>query len=117
MTNTRNTPVETLESHYPLRVLAYRLAENTGGAGTHHGGDGLVRQIELLAPVTLSLLTERRRHAPFGRNAEPGAPGAQTLTLPDGETHALPGKWSGPAPAGSRLTLQTPGGGGWSPAK
>jgi N-methylhydantoinase B len=115
MTNTRNTPVETLESHYPLRVLSYRLAENTGGAGTHRGGDGLVRQLELLAPVTLSLLTERRTHPPFGRNADPGAPGVQTLTLPDGEIRAFPGKWSGDVADGSILTLQTPGGGGWSP--
>ena len=108
MTNTRNTPVETLESHYPLRVLTYRLAENTGGAGTYCGGNGLLREIELLAPVTLSLLTERRTHAPFGRNAAPGTSGAQTLTTPEGKTNPLPGKWSGNVPANSILSFRPP---------
>ncbi|MCS6775479.1 MAG: hydantoinase B/oxoprolinase family protein [Chloroherpetonaceae bacterium] len=115
MTNTRNTPVETLESHYPLRVRAYRIADGTGGAGVHRGGDGLVREIELLVPCTISLLTERRRHPPYGLNAAPGAPGKQWLTWPDGTRQDLPGKWSGYCPAHTVLTVQTPGGGGWSP--
>jgi N-methylhydantoinase B len=115
MTNTRNTPVETLESHYPLRVLAYRLAENTGGDGKHCGGNGLVRRLELLSEAQISLLTERREHPPFGVHAKPGECGAQILVEPHTPPQLLPAKWSGLCPPGSLLTLQTPGGGGWSP--
>jgi N-methylhydantoinase B len=114
MTNTRNTPVEALESHYPLRVLEYALATGTGGDGKHRGGDGLIRRLELLAAARVSLLSERRVHPPFGANGgEPGACGAATLTLPNGDSLTLPGKWSGDCTPGTILTLRTPGGGGW----
>jgi N-methylhydantoinase B len=114
MTNTRNTPIEALESHYPLRVLEYAIAEGTGGAGAHPGGDGLRRRIELLADARVTLLTERRRHAPAGINGGgDGATGHNSLTLPDGTVEELPGKWSGDCTAHTILTIQTPGGGGW----
>lgn len=114
MTNTRNTPIEALESHYPLHVLEYSIAQGTGGAGKHAGGDGLTRRIELLSEARLSLLTERRNNAPFGaQGGEPGAKGENSLQHPDGTAESLPGKWSRACPAGTILTIRTPGGGGW----
>lgn len=114
MTNTRNTPIEVLESHYPLRVVTYGLAAGTGGAGAHRGGDGLIRSVELLAPTQVTLLTERRTHAPAGaQDGEDGSVGRNSLTLPDGGEMVLPGKWSGDCEAGTILTIHTPGGGGW----
>lgn len=118
MTNTRNTPVEVLESHYPLRVLSNRLADGTGGAGHHNGGNGLERTLELLAPCRVSLLTERRVHPPSGENGgEAGACGINAIHLPNALLETLPGKWSGDCPAGTILTIQTPGGGGWGKPK
>ncbi len=118
MTNTRNTPVEVLESHYPLRVLSNRIVAGTGGTGQFDGGSGLERHIELLADCRVSLLTERRVYPPSGANGgKDGACGKNTLQPPDGETTLLPGKWSGDVAAGSVLTIQTPGGGGWGTPK
>ena len=112
MTNTRNTPIESFESHYPMRVMEYSIAEGTGGQGAHCGGDGLIRKIELLAEAHVTLLTERRIHAPPGiSGGENGVPGENSLTLAD-ETVSIPGKWSGECPAGTILTIRTPGGGG-----
>ena len=114
MTNTRNTPVEALESHYPVRVLEYAVVRGTGGAGEHEGGDGLLRRVQLLAECRVSLLTERRVHPPFGAHGGGnGSCGFNTLALPTASPENLPGKWSGNCPAGTVLTLQTPGGGGW----
>lgn len=114
MTNTRNTPVESLESHYPLRVLELSIAEGTGGAGLHRGGDGLTRRLELLADARISLLAERRDHAPFGaEQGQDGTPGEDTLQLPGQPPHPIPGKWSQDCPAGTQITIRTPGGGGW----
>ena len=73
MTNTRNTPTEALEAHYPLRVLEYSIADGTGGDGAAAGGDGIIRRIEILAEAQLSLLTERRVSAPYG--LDEGLPG------------------------------------------
>ncbi|WP_045877340.1 hydantoinase B/oxoprolinase family protein [Pseudofrankia sp. DC12] len=109
MTNTLNTPIEALELEYPMRVERYELDETTAGAGRHPGGAGLVRSIRVLAPATLSVLTDRRRHAPEG--AEGGAPGAVGHNDVDGEP--LPPKASRPLAPGSVVTIRTPGGGGW----
>ncbi len=118
MTNTRNTPVEALESHYPLRVLEYAIADNTGRGGTNTGGNGLIRRVLLLADCRVSLITERRVHAPFGANGgEAGLSGINGLRLSDGEILSLPAKWSQDSPAGSVLSIQTPGGGGWGKCK
>ncbi len=109
MTNTRNTPIEVLEMHYPLRVRRYALRRDSGGAGRHRGGDGLIREFEFLQPASITLLTERRRHAPWGLNGgQPGKPGSNQL---NGEL--LAGKVNREVRAGDVLTIETPGGGGW----
>jgi N-methylhydantoinase B len=108
MSNTLNTPVEALELEFPLRVVEYALRRGSGGAGRHRGGDGVVRELEALAPMSYSLISERRRHAPPG--ADGGAPGARGRNLLDGDE--LPGKASGDLRPGQRLRIETPGGGG-----
>jgi N-methylhydantoinase B len=109
MSNTLNTPIEALELEFPLRVVEYALRRGTGGSGRHRGGDGVVREFEATAPLSFSLLTERRRHAPPGAGGgEPGAPGRNLL---DGEE--LPPKASGALEPGQRLRIETPGGGGY----
>jgi len=108
MSNTLNTPVEALELEFPLRVTRYEIRRGSGGAGAHHGGDGVVRELEALAPMAYSLITERRRHAPPG--AAGGEPGATGRNLLNGED--LPAKATGELRAGDRLAIQTPGGGG-----
>jgi N-methylhydantoinase B len=108
MSNTRNTPVEALELEFPLRVREYAIRRGSGGAGAQRGGDGVVRELEALAPMGFSLLTERRRHAPPG--AAGGAPGARGRNLLDGEE--LPPKARGSLAPGQTLRIETPGGGG-----
>jgi len=108
MSNTLNTPVEALELEFPLRVVRYAIRRGSGGAGAHHGGDGVIREIQALEPMTYSLLTERRRHAPPG--AAGGADGALGVNLLDGAQ--LPPKATGPLLSGQNLQIQTPGGGG-----
>jgi N-methylhydantoinase B len=108
MSNTLNTPVEAMELEFPLRLVEYSLRRGSGGAGAHRGGDGVVREVEALAPMSFSLLTERRRHAPPG--AEGGEPGARGHNLLDGEE--LPPKAGGTLAPGQRLRIETPGGGG-----
>jgi N-methylhydantoinase B len=113
MTNTRNTPVEALETAYPVRVLEYRLADGTGGKGLHRGGDGVKRVFQFLCETTLTLFTERRKHAPYGLNGgKPGERGANLLQLSDGSQAAL-SKGTLHCPAGTVLIIRTPGGGGW----
>ena len=108
MSNTLNTPVEALELEFPLRVSRYELRRGSGGDGAHRGGDGVVRELEALAPMAYSLITERRRHAPPG--ADGGAPGAKGRNLLNGEE--LAAKATGELQPGDRLTIETPGGGG-----
>jgi N-methylhydantoinase B len=108
MSNTLNTPVEALELEFPLRVVEYAIRRGSGGSGAHRGGDGIVREYEVLADMQLSLLTERRRHAPPG--ADGGEPGARGRNLLDGEE--LPAKTGRRLRAGQRLRIETPGGGG-----
>jgi N-methylhydantoinase B len=114
MTNTRNTPVEVLEHDYPVLVERYAFRENSGGAGRHPGGLGLVRDFRFLTEVTISLLTERRRHSPYGlAEGQPGARGENKLVGDKGQEDSLPGKVNLKLPAGSVLSIKTPGGGGW----
>jgi N-methylhydantoinase B len=109
MSNTLNTPVEALETAYPLRVEAYRVRRGTGGAGAHHGGDGVERRLRLLADAEGSVIAERRRRGPAGRaGGADGAPGRTTL---NGDP--LPAKWRGRLRAGDVLGIETPGGGGY----
>lgn len=113
MTNTRNTPVEVLEHDYPVLVERYALRPGSGGAGQYPGGDGLRRDFQFLSEVRVSLLTERRRRGPYGlHGGMPGAPGENVLLTDKGE-ETLPGKLNLSLPAGSRLSIRTPGGGGW----
>jgi N-methylhydantoinase B len=113
MTNTLNTPVEALEYAYPLRVRRYGLRPGSGGRGAHRGGDGLVREIEFLCPAAVTILSERRRSAPYGlKGGEPGAPGRNVL-IRDGEEQDLPGKVHLQVQQGDVLSMRTPGGGGW----
>jgi N-methylhydantoinase B len=108
MSNTLNTPIEALELEFPLRAIEYALRRGSGGAGRRRGGDGVVRELEALAEMRYSLITERRRHAPPG--ADGGEPGARGRNLLNGEE--LPAKTSGTLRAGDRLRIETPGGGG-----
>ncbi|MGH7531506.1 MAG: hydantoinase B/oxoprolinase family protein [Gemmatimonadales bacterium] len=113
MSNTRNTPIEVLELEHPLRVRAYALRRDSGGAGEWRGGDGVVREFEALAPMEATLLTDRRRHGPAG--AAGGAAGAPGRNLVNGS--AVPAKaqlWLAP---GDILRIETPGGGGWGKPK
>jgi N-methylhydantoinase B len=111
MSNTLNTPIEALELEFPLRAIEYSLRRGSGGAGAHRGGDGVVRELEALAEMRYSLITERRRHTPPG--AAGGAPGTSGRNLLDGAE--LPPKRSGTLAPGSRLRIETPGGGGYGP--
>jgi len=115
MTNTMNTPIEALEMAYPLRIAEYGIRRGSGGQGRHKGGDGIVRTWEFLAPATVTLLTDRRRLAPWGlAGGGPGAPGRNTLRRAGtGLEEVLPSKVQLKVQAGDRLTLETPGGGAW----
>ncbi|GAB3278528.1 hydantoinase B/oxoprolinase family protein [Parasphingorhabdus pacifica] len=114
MTNTRNTPAEAVELDYPLRVWRYELRPCSGGAGLHPGGDGLVREIEVLAECTLTVQSERRSHPPAGvGGGEAGAVGRNTVVRADGTVENLPGKGTWHLRRGDRVRIETPGGGGW----
>ena len=109
MSNTLNTPIEALELEFPLRMIEYGLRRGSGGRGRHNGGDGVVRELEATAPLSYSIISERRRHAPPG--AQGGEPGARGLNLLDGQE--LPPQSMGRLEIGQRLRIETPGGGGW----
>jgi N-methylhydantoinase B len=113
MTNSLNTPLEALESAYPVRVRRYSLRRGSGGAGRFQGGEGIVREIEFLTEVRGSILSDRRRFGPYGlAGGQPGRLGSNQLTV-QGRKHQLPGKAAFRAPRGSTLKIETPGGGGW----
>ena len=108
MSNTLNTPIEALETEFPLRVRELALRRDSGGKGGWRGGDGIVRELEALAPMRYTLIAERRRHAPRGR--EGGSDGTLGRSLLNGRP--LPSKAEGDLRPGDRLRLETPGGGG-----
>jgi N-methylhydantoinase B len=108
MSNTLNTPIEALELEYPMRIERYELADGSGGAGRHRGGDGVVRAVRVLEPASVSLLTDRRRHGPAGaRGGADGRPGRNLLN-----DEELPPKVSRQLAPGDVITVITPGGGG-----
>ncbi len=109
MTNTLNTPIESLETHYPLRVKRYQLRQNSGGAGRFAGGDGIIRELEFLEPAEVTLLTERRTRGPWGlAGGSPGSPGSNVLN-----GAMVSSKAAFDVRPGDVLTITTPGGGGW----
>ncbi len=118
MTNSLNTPIEALEYAYPFRVRRYGYRARSGGTGRFRGGDGLIREIELLAPSQVTLLSDRRKFHPWGlAGGGEGAPGRATVTEPDTRNSVeLPGKCSRYLQAGDILRIETPGGGGWGRA-
>ncbi len=109
MTNSLNTPAEALEYAYPLRVREYRLRRGSGGEGEHRGGDGVIREIETLAPARMSLLSDRRKRGPYGLyGGSEGSPGVNSIN-----TQTTSAKGSHELKAGDRIRIETPGGGGW----
>lgn len=113
MTNTLNTPIEALEFDYPMRVRRYSIRAGSGGFGRFKGGDGVVREIELLADAEITILSERRRFQPYGlAGGEPGSAG-RNLLIRDGTETVLPGKISFEVHPGDRVRIETPGGGGY----
>ncbi len=114
MTNSLNTPAEALEYSYPLRVRQYRICQGSGGKGKHKGGDGSVREIEVLTPARMSLLSDRRKRAPYGlQGGAPGALGRAFIIRNDGSKEELPSKVSRDLRAGDRVQIETPAGGGF----
>ena len=117
MTNSLNTPIEALESAYPVRVRRYSLRRGSGGKGRFRGGEGIVREIEFLTEVRGSILSDRRRFGPYGlAGGGPGRPGLNQLNV-QGRRRKLPGKAAFSAPSGSVLRIETPGGGGWGKSR
>lgn len=118
MTNSLNTPAEALEYAYPLRVRRYSLRKNSGGNGKARGGDGIVREIEVLTECQVTLLSERRTHAPWGLSGgDAGACGKAIVIRRGGTFEQMPGKFSTRLQAGDRIRLESPGGGGWGGAE
>jgi N-methylhydantoinase B len=113
MTNSLNTPAEALEYAYPLRVREYRIREGSGGKGKHNGGDGVIREIETLVPARMSLLSDRRKAAPYGlQGGDDGLAGKASI-ISEGETRPISAKGSWNLSAGDRVRIETPGGGGF----
>src|SRR5207253_7158286 len=114
MTNSLNTPAEALEYAYPLRVRRYSLRHGSGGHGKYHGGDGIVREIEVLSDAEVTLLADRRTRGPYGLSGgEPGARGQTEIIRLDGSVEKLPGKLNVRLHQGERMRIESPGGGGW----
>ena len=114
MTNSLNTPAEALEYAYPLRVTEYSLRKNSGGPGKFRGGDGIIREVELLADAEVTLLADRRTRAPYGLNGgKDGAAGRTEVVHRDGRCETLPGKTSVRLNKGDKVRIESPGGGGW----
>jgi N-methylhydantoinase B len=114
MTNTRNTPIEALELDLPVRVEKLAIRRGSGGAGTHRGGDGLVKHVRFLVPVRAGLMAERFLRAPYGtRGGASGRCGTAHLVAASGRRTRLGSKWSKSIAAGEVLLLETPGGGGF----
>jgi N-methylhydantoinase B len=114
MTNSLNTPAEALEYAYPLRVRKYSLRSGSGGEGKFSGGDGIVREIEVLADCEVTLLADRRSRGPWGLSGgADGAPGKTFIIRHDGSIESMPAKFSTRLRKGEAIAIETPGGGGW----
>ena len=114
MTNSLNTPAEALEYAYPLRVRRYSLRPGSGGEGKYRGGDGIIREIEVLTDAEVTLLADRCERGPYGlAGGKDGAPGKAIVIRQDGSSQELPGKFNVRLRKGERIRIETPGGGGW----
>ena len=114
MTNSLNTPAEALEYAYPLRVTRYSLRRGSGGSGQHRGGDGVVREIEVLTDSEVTLLADRRTRGPYGlAGGGDGSVGTAEVIRNDGSVENMPGKFSAHLQSGERIRIQSPGGGGF----
>ena len=117
MTNSMNTPIEAFERHYPVRIREYRLRRDSGGRGKFSGGQGIVRTLEILEDCEVTMLSDRRRHAPYGlRGGRAGKKGENFLIF-NNRRERLPGKLSLSLSRGEFLCVKTPGGGGWGTVK
>ncbi len=112
MTNSLNTPVEALEYAYPLRVREYCIRKGSGGKGKHNGGDGVVREIETLVPARMSLLSDRRKIAPYGLRGGDDAAVGKAAIVSEGRPRSIASKGSWNLNLGDRVRIETPGGGG-----
>ena len=117
MTNSLNTPVEALERSFPIRVKEYRLRIGSGGNGKHFGGNGIVRSLEMLADCQVNILSERRKHAPYGLRGGGSGKKGENAVSQGKRSKRLHGKQSISLFKGDLLTIETPGGGGWGKAK
>jgi 5-oxoprolinase (ATP-hydrolysing) len=116
MTNTRITDPEILELRYPVRVEQFAIRKDTGGAGAFRGGDGVIRKLRFLAPMTATIVASRREVPPFGlTGGTPGAVGRQFIERADGAIEALPGRAQAEMSPGDAFIIETPGGGGYGP--
>jgi N-methylhydantoinase B len=114
MTNSLNTPAEAIEYAYPVRLRQYSLRAHSGGAGLHTGGDGIVREIEVLTDAQVTLLADRRSRGPYGlAGGAHAAPGRTLIVRRDGSKEEIPGKTSVRLRSGERIRIESPGGGGW----
>ena len=114
MTNSLNTPTEALEHAYPLRVRQYSLRPGSGGEGKYRGGDGIIREIQVLTNAEVTLLSDRRQHRPYGlAGGKDGAPGKAIVIREDGSTQEMPSKFNIRLHKRDRIRIETPGGGGW----
>jgi N-methylhydantoinase B len=114
MTNSLNTPAEALEYAYPIRLRQYSFRSKSGGTGLHRGGDGIVREIEVLTDAQVTLLADRRSRGPYGlAGGADGAPGRTLIIRRDGSAEEIPGKTSVRLHSGERVRIESPGGGGW----
>jgi len=114
MTNSLNTPIEALERYYPIRVQEYRIRRGSGGRGKFQGGDGIIRSFEVLTDCQLTVLSERRKTAPYGlAGGAPGKKGMNMIQIGHARKKRLHGKLTQVLQKGDLITLETPGGGGW----
>jgi N-methylhydantoinase B len=114
MTNTANTPVEALERTHPIRVWRFELRNASGGEGQHHGGDGVVKEVEFMVPTTVSIVGDRRSVGPPGAAGGRSGKAATDSVIRDGEQAVdLPYPAQARLAPGDRIRIQTPGGGGW----
>ena len=113
MTNTLNTPIEALEHAYPLRITRYSIRHRSGGKGRFPGGDGIIRELEFLGESQVTMLSERRKLHPYGLEGGEAAKNGENSLLHHNRRRKLPSKFNLRVEAGDRLTIATPGGGGY----